>query len=163
MATEQTRNIEQIPVPSKTESAGDFKKESSLEVKIEQASTQTETEKKSTAPIINTPVNNVVTKNDLIIDDYHQKRGLALDGILSEGLEETFLAMSAEKQKNFKEEGEVTVKKINILLDAAKINISKIATLIRKWLSIIPGINHFFLDQEAKIKTDKIIKIKNKF
>jgi hypothetical protein len=59
MATKQNTTIEKVPVSSKTENSGDFKKESSLEVKIEQASTQTETEKKSTAPIINTPVNNV--------------------------------------------------------------------------------------------------------
>jgi hypothetical protein len=95
-------------------------------------------------------------------DDYHLRREIAVDNILSEGLGETFLAMSPAKQKLFKEEGEKTVKKINILLDATKVNVNKIVTLIRKWLSIIPGVNRFFLDQEAKIKTDNIIKIKNK-
>jgi hypothetical protein len=95
-------------------------------------------------------------------DDYHAQRELAVDTILSEGLSETFLAMSPDKQKIFKEEGERTAKKINILLDATKVNVNKIITLIRKWLSIIPGVNRFFLDQETKIKTDNIIKIKNK-
>jgi hypothetical protein len=28
--------------------------------------------------------------------------------------------------------------------------------LIREWLLIIPGVNKYFLEQEAKIKTDKI-------
>lgn len=163
MATEQNTIIEKVPVSSKTENSGDFKKESILAVKSEQAPTEAETVKKSTTLAINSPANNVSIKNNVVVDDYHYKRGLALDSILSDGLEETFLAMSVDKQKNFKQEGEVTVKKINILLDAAKININKIATLIRQWLSLIPGINRFFLDQEAKIKTDKIIKIKNKF
>ena len=36
----------------------------------------------------------------------------------------------------------------------------KIIDVIKKWLSIIPGINKFFLEQEAKIKTDKIMELK---
>jgi len=52
------------------------------------------------------------------------------------------------------------MKKINTLLDKAKINLGKIASLIRKWLSIIPGVNKFFLEQEAKIKADEIMKLK---
>ncbi len=98
----------------------------------------------------------------LSTDDYHLKREIEIDACLSEGLSETFLAMSPEKQRIFKTEGENTVKKINILLDATKININKIIDLIKKWLKLITGINRFFLDQEAKIKADKIVKIKNK-
>ncbi len=97
-----------------------------------------------------------------ITDAYHQRREKEIDNFLSDGLSETFLAMSPAKQKIFKEEGEKTAKKINILLDATKINIGKIINLIRRWLSLITGANRFFLDQEAKIKTDKIIKMKNK-
>ena len=33
----------------------------------------------------------------------------------------------------------------------------KILKLIRSWLKLIPGVNKFFLEQEAKIKTDKIV------
>jgi len=95
-------------------------------------------------------------------DDYHQRREKEIDALLSEGLSETFLAMTPEKQKVFKEEGEKTTKKINILLDATKVNIGKVINLIKHWLSLIVGANRFFLDQEAKIKADKIIRIKNK-
>lgn len=95
-------------------------------------------------------------------DDYHKRREIQIDACLSEGLNETFLAMTPDKQKLFKEEGEVTVKKINILLDATKVNVSKIVKLIKHWLGLITGINRFFLDQEAKIKADKIVRIKNK-
>ncbi len=95
-------------------------------------------------------------------DDYHARREAEIDAFLSEGLSETFLAMSPAKQKEFKEEGEITAKKINVLLDATKINLGKIISLIKHWLGLITGINRFFLDQEAKIKADKIIKIKNK-
>ena len=95
-------------------------------------------------------------------DDYHVRREMEIDAYLSEGLSETFLAMPPAKQKIFKTEGEIVVKKINILLDATKVNVNKIVDLIKKWLRLITGINRFFLDQEAKIKADKIVKIKNK-
>jgi len=28
------------------------------------------------------------------------------------------------------------------------------------WLKLIPGVNKFFLEQEAKIKTDEVLKLK---
>lgn len=84
-----------------------------------------------------------------------------IEKILESGLEETYLKMPLAKQQEFKIVGEVTVKKINGLLNEAKVNINKIIDLIKKWLLIIPGVNKFFLEQEAKIKADEIIKIKN--
>ena len=77
-------------------------------------------------------------------DAYHQRREKEIDACLSEGLGETFLAMTPEKQKVFQEEGEKTVKKINVLLDATKVNLGKIVSLIRRWLSLITGVNRFF-------------------
>lgn len=103
-----------------------------------------------------------VATTPVTTDDYHKKREEQIDAYLSEGLSETFLAMPPARQKIFKEQGEVTAKKINVLLDATKINVGKIIDLIKKWLKLIAGVNQFFLDQEAKIKADKIIKIKNR-
>ncbi len=93
---------------------------------------------------------------------YYEKRASLIDAYLAEGLEDTFLSMSPAEQQNFKRAGEETVSKINTLLDAAKVNVSKIVSLIKKWLSLIVGVNRFYLDQEAKIKADKIINLKNK-
>mgnify|MGYP007030126443 CR=1 FL=1 len=36
-------------------------------------------------------------------------------------------------------------------------DIKKIINRIRSWLSIIPGVNSYYVDQEAKIKTEKIL------
>jgi len=91
---------------------------------------------------------------------YYQARVKAIDDILSAGLHEIFLQMSPAKQKEFKQAGEETVVKIVGLLDRAKVKVDKIIDLIRKWLKIIPGVNKFFLEQEAKIKADRIIKLK---
>lgn len=93
---------------------------------------------------------------------FYKRRALEIDKILSEGMHETFLALSPKKQQEFKLEGEKTVEKINKLLDKTKIKVDKIIDLIKRWLKVIPGINQYFLEQEAKIKADKIINIKDK-
>ena len=89
-----------------------------------------------------------------------EERLKKIEEVLEEELEDIYAEMPPEKQKEFQKEGEETVKKIDELLRKTKVNIKKIAGLIKRWLSIIPGINKFFLEQEAKIKADKIIKIK---
>lgn len=95
--------------------------------------------------------------------DFQRRRAAAIDNILAEGLNEVFLKMNAKQQEEFKKKGEETVSKINILLGQTKIKIHKIISLIRAWLKLIPGVNKFFLEQEVKIKADKLIKLKDKF
>jgi len=97
------------------------------------------------------------------VQDSQKKREEAIDKILAEGLDEVFIGMTPGKQKEFKQKGEETTKKIYKLLGDTKVKMSKIVSLIRKWLRIIPGVNKFFLEQESKIKADKVIDIKNKF
>lgn len=95
--------------------------------------------------------------------NWQVKRAQEIDNVLAEGLNDIFLKMDDQQRAAFKKAGEETVSKINILLSETKVRVNKIIDLIKKWLKMIPGINKFFLEQEAKIKTDKIIKIKNKF
>jgi hypothetical protein len=97
----------------------------------------------------------------LISQDEKNKRKKQIEIILEEDLEEVYLKMPEHKQKEFRMAGEKTVMEINAMLDSAKINIKKIIELIRKWLSIIPGVNRFFVEQEAKIKTDEILKLES--
>ena len=94
---------------------------------------------------------------------YQAQRAQAIDNILAEGLNEVFMKMNPAQQQEFKKHGEETVRKINALLDKTKVKASKIIDLIRSWLKLIPGVNRFFLEQEAKIKADKIIRIKDTF
>lgn len=94
---------------------------------------------------------------------YQKKRAAAIDNILADGLNEVFLKMNPKQQSEFKKKGEETVAKINELLGQTKIKVNKIIDLIRAWLKLIPGVNKFFLEQEAKIKADQIIKVKDKF
>ncbi len=88
------------------------------------------------------------------------EREKKVENFLSAGLEDSYLKMDAKKRAEFKREGEKTAKEINSLLEKARIKTKKIISLIKKWLSIIPGVNKFFLEQETKIRADKIIKLK---
>ncbi|MEI6835830.1 MAG: hypothetical protein WCK59_03270 [Candidatus Falkowbacteria bacterium] len=164
MANENVaKKIEQIILTPKVEVIVGGAAEKKPENKVEAVSPDKNPEKESLVAkeknVNASPGSSVA----VVADDYHVKREQEIEAYLSDGLNETFLAMSPAKQKEFKEEGEKTAKKINILLDAAKININKIVKLIRHWLSLIAGVNRFFLDQETKIKADKIVKMKNKF
>jgi hypothetical protein len=80
-----------------------------------------------------------------------------IENILQEDLTDMYLAMPPEKQKAFKQKGEETTGKIRKLVSATKVNTKKVFGLIKDWLKMIPGVNKFFLEQEAKIKTDKIL------
>lgn len=83
-----------------------------------------------------------------------------IENVLSQGIEDIYLSLTPEKRREFKKAGEETAKKISRLLAKAKINIREIIKLIIKWLSLIPGVNKYFLEQEAKIKADEIMKMK---
>lgn len=80
-----------------------------------------------------------------------------IESILEEGLGELYAGMTPERQVEFKRVGEETASKIASLLLEAKVHVKKIIDLIRNWLKLIPGVNKYFLEQEAKIKADKII------
>ncbi|MFH1427116.1 MAG: hypothetical protein ABIG60_01130 [Patescibacteria group bacterium] len=89
-----------------------------------------------------------------------KRRQKQIEEILADDLEDIFLKMPADKQAEFKKAGEETARKINDLLDKAKVKIKQIISLIKKWFQLIPGINKFFLEKEAKIKADRIIKLR---
>lgn len=95
----------------------------------------------------------------LATGDSDKKREKVIEKILEKDLDELYLAMSPEKKEEFKVVGEETAREINNLLKKTKVKVKKIIDLIRKWLLIIPGVNKFFVEQEAKIKTDEIIGI----
>lgn len=107
----------------------------------------------SVLPATPAPVKDQVIKSPL----YYQ-----VEGILAEGLEEAYQKLTPEKQLEFKQQGEATASKIALLLKSAKVRVKEIFSLILKWLKVIPGLNKFFLEQEAKIKADRILALKNK-
>lgn len=89
-------------------------------------------------------------------------RQAEIDDILEDGLADIYQSLTPDKQQELKQAGEQTVRQIDQLLDHAKSRLTKIIGLIRRFLAIIPGVNRFFLEQEVKIKTDKIMALKDK-
>ena len=158
MAEEQIKSPRLPETPSAgSEPRPEAGLESALESpkKIERPETSRESTPPTPAPI------NPLTAAAIKIKTPQQIREEKIDKVLEEGMSEIYLSLSPKDQKKFRQSGEETVKKINVLLSQTKIQIQKIIDLIKGWLSVVPGINKFFLEQEAKIKADKIIKIKN--
>ena len=85
-----------------------------------------------------------------------------IETALEEGLSELYTAMPPALQAEFKQKGEETTSKIITILQKGKDVAKKVFDAIVEWLKLIPGVNKFFLEQEAKIKTDKILNIKEK-
>ncbi len=86
-----------------------------------------------------------------------------IEQIMEEGMKDAFLAMTPVQQQEFKIQGEETARKIQSLMTCTKVKIKKIVLLLVIWLKSIPGINEFFIEQEAKIKADKIIALRHHF
>lgn len=80
-----------------------------------------------------------------------------IENVMSEDLTDLFLSLSPEQQAQFQQKGEETASTIKEILMQAKVNVKKIFELLRDWLKLLPGVNNFFLEQEAKIKADKLV------
>lgn len=111
-------------------------------------------------PTVKTPLPNVSSKlprteTDTIV--LHK-----VESILADGMEKVYLSMDAATQATFKAKGEETSKKISNLLKHTKVHIKQVINLIVDWLRIVPKVNKYYIEQEAKIKADAIMEIYNK-
>mgnify|MGYP007098981495 CR=1 FL=1 len=84
----------------------------------------------------------------------------SIESVMEERLAEAYKQMTPELRHAFKKQGEETAKQIETMLYKVKVHTKKIFQLLFSWLKIIPGVNQFFLEQEAKLKTDEIMRIK---
>lgn len=85
-----------------------------------------------------------------------------IDSILFGGLDETYQSLPENLKKEFKKKQAETATQIEKIISQAKIAVHKIINLIKGWLQMIPGVNKFFLEQETKIKTGKILELAKK-
>ena len=139
---------------------GEIEKGQEIEIRLEQKgqSLEKEVEKKDFEQAKLEKIKKKVKEPNSQIEN-KEKKPLTqqIENIMSEDLTDLFLDLSSDKQKEFQTKGEVTASLIQEMVDQAKINVKKIFNLIREWLKVIPGVNKIFLEQEAKIKTDKIL------
>lgn len=91
----------------------------------------------------------------------HDKLLTGIERILEENLAEAHLALPPDVARAFKEKGEETAVTIRDLVGRATVKVRAIVKAISDWLKMLPGINRFFLIQETKLKTDRILELKD--
>lgn len=91
------------------------------------------------------------------VNSLKSEKLIHIESVLEEDLRDVYFKMDEVNKKKFKEMGELTAAKIEEALVKEKNPAKKIFKLIVEWLKVVPGLSKFFIKQEAKIKTDKII------
>lgn len=100
-----------------------------------------------------------VKKNHKPLPSIQDPTVIKIEKILENGLADQYIQLSPIAKQEFKIKGEETAIKIKELLQDTHIKVKKILLLIIEWLKILPGVNKFFLEQEAKIKTDHLLEL----
>jgi hypothetical protein len=80
-----------------------------------------------------------------------------VEKVLEEGLGETYSKLPPKVRLRFRQEGEKATREIVGMVASLKVKAGRVLVLLTRWLRVIPHVNAFFLSQEAKIKTDKIV------
>lgn len=96
-----------------------------------------------------------VAETDLPVKSQLEKE---IGDVLAEDLENLYWELPETERLIFKYKGEETASKIRLLLGEASVKVQEIFRLIVEWLKLLPGVSNFFIEQEAKIKTDKLMK-----
>jgi uncharacterized protein (DUF885 family) len=82
-----------------------------------------------------------------------------IEKVLEENIADAYQRLSPSGKQAFKIKGEKTANAVKEMISQGHSKARKIFTLILEWLRMLPGVNRFFLEQEAKIKTDRLIKL----
>lgn len=85
-----------------------------------------------------------------------------IEGILEQDLEDLYQDLSEAEKVIFKRKGEETASVIAQILQGAKIRAKQLFDTIIAWLKYLPGVSASYLVQEAKIKTDQLMKLVKK-
>ena len=156
MLINQIKGVDQIETPISPEKVGETPEQSNF-ISPEFSSTEaTESSRAEIAPV-SAPTDGQSIDSVQSVNTQIDERFSEIENILEDDLGDIYFSLSPTKQQEFKIKGEETTSKILNLLTKPKVKAKKIVTLIKEWLSIVPGVNKFFLEQTAKIKADKII------
>ena len=139
---EQVTTVVEQPVVTKPESKVEQVVVAKPETKVEQVA--------EVKVVPSTTVSSPVVSSQIKVEK-------DIEGILAKGLDNVFLSMDAGTQQEFKKKGEETSQAIVVLLQKAKLKVKKIINLIVSWLKIIPRVNKYYIEQEAKVKTEEIL------
>ena len=142
-----------VPVPEQTPVSPEAK-ENGIEAESQPKPVeQRQTSHEEAAPVKASPVVLSDKPAAPVKDAYHHK----VERVLEDRLIDLYLKMPKEKRQEFKAEGERVAIELRQMIDSTKLKMKEVMKLIINWLKMIPGVNHWFLEQEAKIKADKVI------
>ena len=85
-----------------------------------------------------------------------------IEQVLADGLQDLYAKLPPAEQQKFKVTGEQAAREVQGLLSQVKVKVGKVIEVIRRWLGGLPGINKFFVEQEAKIKAEKLVRLVSK-
>jgi len=152
----EERDLEKLSIEKLPTAVPEQEKSSEREANRESEQQKT----KETSPhSLKTPA--AVRRGQTPIPTFKDEIAVKVEKILEEGLSEAYSRLSPVAKQEFKIKGEETAEKITEMLKSTHVKVKKILNLIFEWLKLLPGVNKFFLEQEAKIKADRIIEIKN--
>jgi hypothetical protein len=143
-AREPAPHVESAPVPETAQTENTLPSERTVDSTIDLLRSKL---RRSRRPVQVPQVRDALTRN--------------VEAVMSEGLEDVFRELTPVQQQEFKIKGEQTAQAIRQLLTKTKIKIREIFKLILEWLQMLPGVNKYFLEQEAKIRAEKIIALKH--
>ncbi len=86
---------------------------------------------------------------------------LAIERIMEQSASEYYPGMPPRLQKKFSELGDRVSLKIEKLLLTKKNHIVDIAHILHEWLKLIPQASPYYLEQEAKIRADEMVRLQN--
>ncbi len=92
-----------------------------------------------------------------VVNDPRSKMLKEIESILSDGLQDIYTALPADRKQSFKQKGELVANAITDLVVRGGVKVKAIWKLITDWLGSLPGMNKYFLEQEIKIKTDRVM------
>lgn len=81
---------------------------------------------------------------------------MKIEAVLEEGVENDFKNMSPQQQAAFMHEGEELAERLKAMRESGKFDAGLANKQITRWLRGIPDVSALFLEQAAKIKTDKL-------
>ena len=84
---------------------------------------------------------------------------IQVEKIMEEGLGALYASLPPEARPKFKQKGEQAASEISVMVRTLSVKVKRVLQLLRDWLLTIPNVNRFFLEQEAKIKTDRIVEL----
>lgn len=90
------------------------------------------------------------TKDDVAIE---------VEKILEDGIGSFYASLPDAAKPLFKQKGEEIALEIADMVRTLHVRVKRLVSLISDWLKTIPGVNKFFLEQEAKIKADRIVEL----